>query len=98
LAFRYIILYKMNIKIKKLIREYEEYAKKNGFKLNPDRRIVEGVIKGLLMNEKKFGRRYCPCRKVEGIPEVDKKIICPCIYHKKEIEKYGHCHCLLFVK
>nr|WP_269850493.1 ferredoxin-thioredoxin reductase catalytic domain-containing protein [Methanosarcina horonobensis] len=27
-----------------------------------------------------------------------KKIVCPCIYHKDEIEKDGNCHCELFFK
>ena len=88
----------MNEKIKKLIKEYERYAKEKGFRLNPNKKILEVTIKGLLANEKKYGKRYCPCRKVKEIPEEDKKIICPCIYHKKEIKKQGHCHCMLFVK
>jgi ferredoxin-thioredoxin reductase catalytic chain len=81
-----------------LIKEYEEYAASNGFKLNPDRKIVEAIVKGLLMREEKNGARYCPCRRVTGDIEEDKKIICPCIYHKEEIEKDGHCHCNIFVK
>ena len=88
----------MNEKIKKIIGDYEIYAKKNGFKLNPNKKIVEVTIKGLLMNEKKYNQRYCPCRKVNGIPKEDKKIICPCIYHKDEIKNQGYCYCLLFVK
>lgn len=34
-------------KIKEVIKEYEEYAKRNGFSLNPNRKIAE---------VKKFGR------------------------------------------
>ncbi len=86
----------MNRKIKKLAKEFERYAKENGFRLNPDSKIAEGTIRGLLENEKKHGQRYCPCRRVTGNREEDKKIICPCIYHKKEIEEQGHCHCRLF--
>jgi len=85
-------------KIGKLIREYEDYAKKNGFKLNPNKNIVEQIIKGLLLKEGKFGFRYCPCRKIGKNQEENKKIVCPCVFHKEEIEKYGHCHCMLFVK
>ncbi|MCK4355114.1 hypothetical protein KAW43_02040 [Candidatus Parcubacteria bacterium] len=25
-------------------------------------------------------------------------MVCPCIYHKREIKEDGHCHCFLFVK
>ena len=84
--------------IKELIERYEKYATENGFRLNPNRKILEGVVKGLFMNEEKHGRRYCPCRTVSGDKEKDKKLICPCVYHRKEIEKLGHCHCFLFVK
>lgn len=85
-------------KIGKLVKEYEEYAQKNGFKLNPNKKVVEGVIKGLLEREKKFGFRYCPCRRATGNKEEDSKIICPCSYHRQEIERDGHCLCGLFFK
>ncbi len=81
-----------------LIKEYGDYAKKAGFSLNPNRKIVEGIVKLLLGREEKLGERFCPCRRVTGDTEEDKKIICPCIYHKDEIEKDGKCHCGLFVK
>ncbi len=81
-----------------LIKKYQEYALLNGFKLNPNVKVVESIIKGLLAREEKFGARYCPCRRVTGDKEEDKKIICPCIYHKEEIEKDGKCFCGLFVK
>jgi len=81
-----------------LIKQYENYAQANGLKLNPDIKIVEAIVKGLLMKEEKFGARYCPCRRVTGDKEEDKKIICPCIYHKEEIKKEGHCLCNLFVR
>jgi len=84
--------------IEKLIKEYEEYAKKNGFSLNPNKKVVEGIVKSLLEREKKFGARYCPCRKITGNPEDDKSKICPCAWHREEIEKDGHCLCGLFVK
>jgi len=85
-------------KIDKMIKEYSEYAKKNGFKLNPDGKSVEKIIKGLLENEKKHGKKYCPCRRLSGNKEEDSKKICPCSYHKDEIEKDGRCFCGLFIK
>jgi len=84
--------------IEKLIEEYREYAKKEGFKLNPNEAVVKGVIKRMLEVEEKTGERYCPCRRPTGNAEEDKKIICPCVFHREEIEKDGHCHCFLFVK
>jgi len=77
---------------------YEEYAKQNGLKLNPDPRVVKRLIVGLLENEKKYGQKYCPCRRVSGNSEEDKSKICPCAWHREEIEKNGRCLCGLFVK
>lgn len=84
--------------IRETIGRYEEYAKKNGFKLNSDEKVVEGIVKALLEREKRFGARYCPCRRITGNKEEDKKIICPCVYHREEIDKDGHCLCRLFVQ
>ena len=84
--------------IEKIIQFYQEYAEKNGFKLNPNRETVERLVKGLLKNEKECGFRYCPCRRISGNPEEDKPKICPCQWHKEEIERDGHCFCGLFVK
>ena len=81
-----------------LIQKYEQYARENGFRLNPNRQVVEGIVRILLEKEKTLGFKYCPCRRVTGDKEEDKKIVCPCYYHKKEIEEQGHCLCRLFVK
>jgi len=84
--------------IEKVIQGYREFAEKNGFKLNPDQEAVKRLAKGLLENEKKYGQRYCPCRRVSGNPEEDKKKICPCDFMRSEIAEQGHCLCGLFFK
>jgi|SRR3989344_1338657 len=81
-----------------MMDRYDNYAKSNGFRLNPDKTAVERVLKGLIANEGKYGKKYCPCRRVTGNEEEDSKKICPCAFHKDEIEKDGHCFCKLFVK
>lgn len=86
------------MEIETLIKKSQEYAEQNGFSLNPDAKLVERIVRGLLENEKKHGFQYCPCRRITGNPEEDKKNICPCIYHRQELEKDGHCLCGLFVK
>jgi len=83
---------------KQLIKQSKEYAKSAGINLNPNEKIVEGIVKGLLRNKEKNGEIYCPCRMVTGNKEKDKEIICPCIFHRGEIELQGQCHCRLFVK
>ena len=75
-----------------------KYAENNGYKLNPEKEIYDIVIDGLVKNKEKYDKQYCPCRIVTGDEEQDKKIICPCIYHKDEIKKDGMCHCALFFK
>jgi thioredoxin 1 len=84
--------------ISETIERYDNYAKSNGFRLNPNKTAVERVVKGLFANEAKYGKKYCPCRRVTGNVEEDAKKICPCIWHKEEIEKDGHCLCNLYVK
>ena len=84
--------------IASVIERYDNYAKSNGFRLNPDKKTVERVVKGLFENQKKYGKKYCPCRRVSGDQAEDAKKICPCALHKDEIEKDGHCFCNLFVK
>jgi ferredoxin-thioredoxin reductase catalytic subunit len=82
----------------KLLEEYMDYAKEKNISLNPNKRIVEAVIEGLLSREETNGEKYCPCRKMTGNKEEDKKIICPCVYHMDEIKEMGHCHCNLFAR
>lgn len=92
------IIDKVMSKIEEIIKEYKDYAQKNGFKLNPDKKVVERLVMGLMENEKKYSARYCPCRRITGNPEEDRKKICPCQFMRKEIEEVGHCLCNLFFK
>jgi len=81
-----------------LLKECQDYAKENGFHLNPNDKVVDKLIKALIDREKEYGERYCPCRRIKKEKKENNKIICPCVYHKEEINKDGHCHCYLFVK
>jgi ferredoxin-thioredoxin reductase catalytic subunit len=78
--------------------KFQKYADSEGFKLNPNEKALEGVLNGLLRNKKFKGDIYCPCRMVTGDKKVDKKIVCPCVYHQGEIELQDHCKCTLFWK
>jgi len=83
---------------KELRKDIEKYIRKTGIKVNPNKKIVDTIIKGLLENKKKHGELYCPCRIVTGNKEKDKEIICPCVFHRGEIELQEHCKCFLFVE
>ena len=82
----------------KLRKKFGNYAKENNIKLNPDKKIVNGVLMGLIKNKERKGEIYCPCRIPIEDKKEDKKIICPCALHLGEIKKDGYCKCNLFVK
>lgn len=83
---------------KQILKISQEYAKKAGFMMNPDKKRVDFILKGLKKNEDKYGFRFCPCRLVTGDFDKDRNIICPCIYHKDEIALDGHCLCQFFFR
>jgi ferredoxin-thioredoxin reductase catalytic subunit len=86
------------MKVEELLEEIRKHAVTQGFKLNPDEKVVTTILRGLLEKERKYGYRYCPCRPITGDKKHDAQNICPCAWHKKEIEEMGHCLCGLFVK
>jgi len=59
---------------------------------NPNEKIVETIILGLLRNMTTFGHMYCPCR-IEKI----RQHICPCQPAKEELATKGICHCRLYI-
>jgi ferredoxin-thioredoxin reductase catalytic subunit len=75
----------------------EDYVATSPYELNSDSRHVEKIIKSLAKKKLKKGFFYCPCRMLSDNKETDAKIICPCEYHKEEIENDGICSCDLFV-
>ena len=85
-------------KINQIKKRSADYAKETGIQLNPDEKTVDRIVNGLILNEQKYGKQYCPCRRVSGVAEEDEKKICPCYWHKDEIKKDGKCFCGLFVK
>ncbi|MDD5162930.1 MAG: ferredoxin-thioredoxin reductase catalytic domain-containing protein [Candidatus ainarchaeum sp.] len=86
----------MNAAEKQILDEVKAYARKNGFRINPDSKIVEAVVKGLAKNLGRYGKKICPCRVPTGKAEDDEKLVCPCAFHIEEIKKTGHCKCRLF--
>jgi len=84
--------------IKEARARVKEYAKEKDYVLNVDEKQLSAVLRGLARNKERFGAAYCPCRLRSGDHEKDRIIICPCLYHEKEIEEQGACHCRLFFK
>jgi len=70
------------------------YANGRGYVVNESN--LENIIAGLIENKDEFGDYYCPCRIVRDNEHYKKAIVCPCLYAPREIERSGHCKCLLF--
>lgn len=76
---------------------WEEFTKKNDFKLNPE--FADKVAKGVLENEKIYGLKLCPCRLRDGTKKRDIELICPCNFKIQENwNTKGECWCGLFIK
>lgn len=82
--------------VQELKDKMQKYADSQNFKLNPNEKILDGILRGLLRNKEFKGDIYCPCRIVTGDKKKDREIACPCIFHRGEIELQGKCKCTLF--
>ena len=69
----------------------------SGYYLNPDGGFTKDLMRGLLINEQRYGYRSCPCRLASGTKEDDMDIICPCDYRNADVNEYGTCYCGLYV-
>ncbi|MEM4270681.1 MAG: ferredoxin-thioredoxin reductase catalytic domain-containing protein [Candidatus Pacearchaeota archaeon] len=86
----------MEKEAEKLKQKLQKYADSKNLKLNDDEKVTENIILALLRNKKFKGDIYCPCRVITGDKNKDKDIVCPCVFHRGEIELQGHCKCNLF--
>ena len=83
---------------------WEKFCEQNDFILNPDKAHVNHIIEGVLLNEKKFGLKLCPCRLRDGTREKDIELICPCNFKihttwlKPVDGRKAMCWCGLFVR
>lgn len=84
-------------KAEALRAELESDAEAHGYHLNPDVEFSAALAEGLLVNEKRFGYRSCPCRLASGDAERDRDIVCPCYYRDADLDEWGACYCALYV-
>jgi ferredoxin-thioredoxin reductase catalytic subunit len=80
-----------------LFAKLHREAENAGYHLNPDPDFTKELIKGLLVNEKRYGYWACPCRLATGEKENDLDIICPCDYRDADLTDYDACYCALYV-
>ena len=79
---------------------YEKLQKlvaKKGFHFNKDQQMVRDLLESLLINMDRYGYASCPCRLASGVYDLDKDILCPCVYAKPDIQEFGSCFCGLYV-
>lgn len=80
-----------------LLEIIKTVAAKRGLYLNKDEVFVKELAEGLYSNLKRYGYASCPCRLSANDYEADRDILCPCMYMKSDVEKYGMCFCCLYV-
>lgn len=69
---------------------YKE-AESGGYHLNPEVEFTKELVKGLMVNEKRYGYGACPCRLASGDKNEDLDIICPCDYRDPDLIDYDTC-------
>jgi ferredoxin-thioredoxin reductase catalytic subunit len=77
--------------VSKLFERLKKDAEAYGYHLNPEVGFTKELVKGLLINEKRYGYWNCPCRLSSGNHEEDLDIICPCDYRDPDLTEYGTC-------
>ena len=89
----------MDMTTKKGMIEYTKgVAKTNKWILNNDKQTFSDLIDGLVDNKKKYGYQSCPCRLASGKKDLDRDIICPCIYAAPDVKEFGACYCNLYMR
>jgi ferredoxin-thioredoxin reductase catalytic subunit len=83
--------------VNKLYKRLDREAETAGYHLNPDVEHTRELVRGLLVNERRYGYWACPCRLAEGVKREDIDIICPCDYRDPDLNDYGTCYCALYV-
>jgi ferredoxin-thioredoxin reductase catalytic chain len=83
--------------VQSLFERLEKEAEASGYHLNPDSDFTRELLRGLMVNQKRYGYGSCPCRLSEGDKWKDLDIICPCDYRDPDLSELGACYCALYV-
>lgn len=84
-------------KIERLYNKLKNEGESSGYHLNPDEDFTKELIKGLLINQDRYGYMACPCRLASGEKSKDIDIICPCDYRDPDLDEFDTCYCSLYV-
>lgn len=85
------------VEINKLYEKLNKEAEAFGYHLNLDLKFTKELLKGMIINEKRYGYQACPCRLATGKKDEDLDIICPCNYRDPDLNEHGACYCGLYV-
>ncbi len=80
-----------------LYEKLKKTQEPKGYFFNKDRERVFELLEALMVNKQRYGYMACPCRLASGNRELDKDIVCPCVYRVPDVEAYGSCYCNLYV-
>lgn len=80
-----------------MVKRLKKEAEASGYHINPDDTFTTELIRGLIINLKRYGYASCPCRLSEGDKWKDLDIICPCNYRDSDLREFGACYCALYV-
>lgn len=80
-----------------LYENLKKIQEAKGYFFNKDKNKTLELLEGLIVNKDRYGYMACPCRLALGDRDLDKDIICPCVYREPDVEEYGSCYCSLYV-
>ncbi|HPL18028.1 MAG TPA: ferredoxin-thioredoxin reductase catalytic domain-containing protein [Spirochaetota bacterium] len=83
--------------VDRLYKKLFDEAEKAGYHLGPDVEFTKELVRGLIVNEERYGYRACPCRLASGNRRDDLDIICPCDYRDSDLAEFDACYCGLYV-
>jgi len=83
--------------VERLYETLKKVQEPKGYYFNRDKERVFDLLDALLVNKKRYGYMSCPCRLASGERDLDKDILCPCVYRNPDVEEYGSCYCNLYV-
>ena len=85
------------VEVRKRTEQMTREADAGGYHINPDNDTTFTLVRGLMVNEQRYGYASCPCRLASVDAGDDLDIVCPCYYRDPDLETYGTCYCNLYV-
>jgi ferredoxin-thioredoxin reductase catalytic chain len=83
--------------VERLYETLRKVQEPKGYYFNTEKERVFDLLDALLVNKKRYGYMSCPCRLASGDRDLDKDILCPCVYRSPDVKEYGSCYCNLYV-